>query len=77
MVIPVRLVIGRVGRRGFASALVGLRERTLQQKVFNRLLRPPRKITKEEKSAKSSIKMWLAHWNNEKETERELKDFRI
>lgn len=75
MVIPVRLVIGRGGRRGFASTLVALRERTLQQKVFNRLLRPPRKITKEEKSAKSSIKMWLAHWNNEKETERELKDF--
>lgn len=61
--------------RSFATATVILKEQTLQQKVLNRLLRPRRKITKEEKQERPAFRMWLAHWNNRKETERELKEF--
>lgn len=62
-------------KRSFVGSSVVLKERSLQQKLLIRLLRPKRKITKEERQAISWKKMWLTHCNTTKETEKELKEF--
>lgn len=61
--------------RSFASARAALSDRSLQAKIIRRLLNPPTNLSKQEREARPAIKMWLSHWNNAKQTERELKEF--
>lgn len=61
--------------RRFGSAGTALADRSLQAKILRRLLNPPANLSEEIKEAKPAIRMWLSHWNNAKETERELKEF--